>query len=401
MRGIGMRDVYVLGVGAHRWGKFPEKPLRQLALEASAKALEDAGREWRDIQAMVSCSSHFCGGMGWGNHGNELVQEVNASGLPVYNITDACAVGGMAINTAHLMVASGQYDVVMVAAAEKPPEGMLPLTPASVEEDITNIDYVRWAAVRASNPIYWGLECVRRMKEFGTTETTLAKASVLMHKNAVPNPYARFRKAFTVEEVLNSRMVSYPLRVYELCAVSDGAAAVILGSAEAARRRSTKLVSLAGSGIGTRQFGDPWLNAPYVAFPKPAAPQLSDVIVASNRAYQMAGLNPRDINFIELQDNSSWHILSWPEFLGFCEPGQGDWNLEHGQYEINGKLPINASGGFLSFGEATTAQGILQVCELTWQLRGECKERQIKNAKVGLAVTFGLGGTGTAIILKK
>lgn len=396
-----MRDVYVLGVGAHPWGKFPGKPLTQMAIEAASKALEDAGLEWRNIGALVSCSSHFCGGMGWGNHGNELIQEVNANGLPVYNITDACAVGGVAVNTGYLMVASGQYDAVMVVAAEKPPEGMLPLTPASVEEDITNTDYVRWAAVRASNPIYWGLETIRRMKDFGTTETTLAKASVLMHKNAVPNPLARFRKAFTVEQVLASALVSYPLRVYELCAVSDGAAAVILGSAREARKRGTNLVSVAGSSIGTRQFGDAWMNAPYYSFPKPSGPQLSDVVAAENRAFQIAGMTHQDIDFIELQDNSSWHVLAWPEYLGFCQPGQGDYMLEHGEFEINGKLPINASGGFLSFGEATTAQGILQVCELTWQLRGECKERQIQNAKVGLSVSFGLGGTGTAVILKK
>ena len=354
-----MRDVYVLGVGAHPWGAFPQKSLLQLEIEATSKALIDAALEWRDIEAVVAASSHFGGGWSWGQHGPELLREVNESGIPAYNVVDACAVGGQAIDVGHLMVASGRYDIVMVVGAEKPPVGMLPLVHSDVERELSNIDYLRWVTATMANPVWWGILAQRRMEDFGTTELIYAKASELMHRNAIPNPISRFRKGFTVEEILNSAMVCYPLRVYELCATSDGAAALILCSAEEARKRSTKPVSLAGSGMGTTQFGDLWPRVAHIATAvkgvakRPekfgvgpeGGPYLSEYAGAAIRAERMAGLGPKDIDFLELQDNSSWHVVALPEVLEFCEPGQGDWMLEHGEFEINGKLPNNASGG--------------------------------------------------------
>jgi len=114
----------------------------------------------------------------------------------------------------------------------------------------------------------------------------------------------------------------------------------------------------------------------------------------------MAGAGPQDIDLIELADNTAWHVLAWPEFFGFFEPGQSDWMLQHGEMDIDGRLPVNPSGGFLSFGEATTAQGVLQVCELAWQLRGEAGGRQVPGARLALSAVLGLGANGAAVILK-
>lgn len=394
-----MRDVYVLGVGAHPFGKFENKPFLQMIIDAVSMAVKDAQVKWKDIGGIASASSRFQGGMGWGLHGNEIAQALAENGVPIYNVSAACAAGGVAVSTAYSMVANGQCDIALAVGGEKMPKGFIPRPPGAAD-DATDVDYLRWTCMGAPNTVYWAIEASRRMKDFNTTEATLAKVSVKAHKNAVPNPLARYRKAFTLEEVLNSAIVSHPLRLYEICAVSDGAAAVVLGSKNEALKHNHKLISII-SAIGTGQFGDPQMRIPYVSTSaKELAPHTSEVVGAAKRAYKIAGVGPKDIDFIELQDNSVWHELAWPEFLGIFKPGEGDWMLEKGETEINGKLPINPSGGFLSFGEATVAMGPLQVYELTLQLRGQAKERQIERAKVGMAVTLGLGANGCATIMK-
>ncbi len=395
-----MREVAVLGVGLHPFGKFEEKSVLQMSLEVANKALEDAGVEWWDIGGIGAASSRFSGGMGWGLSANELAQAVAMSGVPVFNVSAACAAGGSAFNAAYMMVASGTCDIALAVAAEKMPKGFIPRTPGTAE-DITDVDYLRWSAIGLPNPGYWAMEACRRMEDFGTTDSHFAKVSVKAHEIGAQNPYARYHKVFTLEEVLNSPMVSYPLRLYEICAVSDGAAAVVLGSSEEARKHTTKPVSIAATAIATGRFGDPQIRIPEISTTaKPTAPYYSEIVIAVEKAYQMAGIGPEDISFVEIQDNSSLQELAWPEFFGLLKPGEGDWMVDNGETGVNGKLPINPSGGFLSFGEATTVMGLFQVCELVWQLREQAGARQVKNAKVGLAATLGLGANGSAIILK-
>ena len=395
-----MRPVYVLGAGAHAWGKFPQKTQLQLTVESTAAALADARLGWNQVEGVVAASSRFEGGMGWGLHANELVQAVAERGIPTINVGGGCAAGGIAINQAYAMIASGQCDVVVAVGAEKMPKGFIP-RPPGIPDDITDTDYLRWVAIGATNPAYWALECRRRMHDFGTTAQTFAKASVLMHKNAVGNPRARYRKECTVEEVLASPIVSDPLHILEICAVSDGGAALVLGTEAQAKKRGGKLVQVAGCASASGQFGDPSARIPTVAMASATAtPHTSEVVGAVRRACEMAGVGPGDIDLLEMADNTAWHILAWPEFFGFFEPGQGDWMLEHGELGIEGKLPINPSGGFLSFGEATTAQGLLQVCELVWQLRQEATNRQVPNARIGMSAVLGLGANGASVILK-
>ena len=229
----------------------------------------------------------------------------------------------------------------------------------------------------------------------------MAKVSVLMHHNAVANPLARYRSECTVEQVLASPSVADPLRLLEICAVSDGAAAVILGSEEHARELNGRRVQVAGSAVATGRFGDPATRIPVVSSnPLTSVPHTSEVAGAVSRALALADMGPTDIDLIELADNSAWQVLAWPELFGFFEPGQSDWMLEHGEIGIGGRLPVNPSGGFLSFGEATTAQGVLQVCELVWQLRQQAQTRQVPDARVGMSAILGLGANGASIVLK-
>jgi len=394
------RSVYVLGAGAHPWGKWPDKPQLQLAHEAMNLALADASLAWPDVQGLVAASSRFEGGMGWGLHANEVVQSVAEQGIPCINVGGACAAGAVAFQTAYALIASGQHDVVAVLGAERMPKGFIPRPPGS-PDDISDSDYLRWVAMGATNPAYWAIEANRRKYDFGTSDETLARATVMMRKNASGNRLARFRAATSVEEVLASPMVADPLHLLEICPVSDGAAAIILGTEKYTRKTGRKAVEVAGCAIATGHFGDPARRIPTVSTNVlPNVSHTSEVVNAVNRACEMAGIGPEDVDVLEMADNTVWHLLSWPELFGFYEPGQGDWMLDNGKLEIGGQLSVNPSGGFLSFGEATTAQAVLQICELTWQLRGDAEGHQVPDATIGMSAVLGLGANGGSVILK-
>lgn len=396
-----MRPVYVLGVGAHPWGKYPEITQVNLAKSAINQALADAGLRFSRVGALVAASSRFEGGLGWGLHANEIVQAMSEHGAATLNVGGGCAAGGIAVHSAASMIASGQCDVAAAVGAERMPKGFIPRPPGA-KDDPTDSDYLRWKLMGATNPAYWALEARRRMHDFGTTEEIYAAASVLMHKNAVNNPRARYRSECTVADVLRSPMVADPLRLLGICAVSDGAAAIILGTEAEARRRGGPLIRFAGSAIATGSFGDPATRIPTISStPRPGVAHTSEVVTAAQRAMHLAGIGHADVDLLEIADNSVWQVLAWPELLGFVAPGESDRLLLQGQYSLDGRLPLNPSGGFLSFGEATTAQGVLQVCELAWQLRQQANGHQVANARVGMSAILGLGANGASIVLSR
>ena len=392
-----MREVAVLGVGMHPWGKFKDISITDLSRAAVVAALKDADIAWPEIEAVSAASSRFSGGKGWGLNGNDVVEDMGSTGIPVYNLSAGCAAGGNALNIGYTLVASGLYDKVLVFGAEKMPKGMIQT--AAVEEE-TDPEYLRQVSVGMPGPAFWGMLCTQRMDEYGTTEEQLARIAVKAHENAVHNEYARFRQKFTLEDVLNSKMVSYPLRLYEICPVSDGAAAVVLCSAEEARKHTTDPVWVAASTVATYRYDD-GIPRGLASVVPPGRTHHSEAALAVSKAFDDAGVAPKDVSLVELQDNTVYYELAFPEEWGLCEPGEAESLLEKGETTPVGSMPINPSGGFLSFGEATTAMGVFQVCELAWQLRGEAGARQVPNAKVGLAQPLGLGGNGTATILKR
>ncbi|MBP1684869.1 MAG: hypothetical protein H6Q33_1012 [Deltaproteobacteria bacterium] len=392
-----MRDVAVLGVGMHPFGKFEDKSVTDLCRAATSRALKDAGIQWRDIQAITAASSRFSGGKGWGLNGNDVMEDMGPTGAPVYNMSAGCAAGGNAFNVGYSLVAGGVYDIVLVVGGEKMPKGFIQTSGIA---DETDPEYLRQVCVGVPGPAFWAMLCLRRMSNFGTTEEQLAKVAVKAHQVAQHNGNARFRQLFSVEDVLKSKPVSWPLRLYEICPVSDGAAAAVLCSGDIARKYTTKPVWVASSAVATANFHDGLPRNLSTIIP-PGHSQHTEASNAVKKAFEKAGLGPRDVNFVELQDNTVYYELAFPEEWGFCQPGESDKLVEQGETLPTGKLPINPSGGFLCFGEATTAMGVFQVCELTWQLRGEAGARQVPNAKVGLAQTLGLGLNATAAILKR
>jgi acetyl-CoA acetyltransferase len=393
-----MRDVAVLGVGMHPFGKFQDKSVTELCRHATEAALQDAGLKWRDVEAVSAASSRFSGGKGWGLNGNDIVEEMGSSGIPVYNLSAGCAAGGNAFNIGWNLVASGQHDCVLVMGGEKMPKGFIQ---TSGVEETTDLEYVRQLCVGMPGPAFWAALCRRRMEDFGTSEEDLARIAVKAHQLGKHNEYARFRQKFSLEDVLGSNMVSYPLRLYEICPVSDGAAAAVICSPEIARKKTTRPVWVASSTVATARFDDGLPRGLGTVVPSTGWTGHSEARSAVGKALESAGVAPTDLDLVELQDNTVFYELAFPEDWGLCQPGEAERLVEKGETLPTGKLPINPSGGFLCFGEATTAMGVFQVCELTWQLREEAGPRQVPEAKIGLGQTLGLGGNATAVVLKR
>ncbi len=392
-----MRDVVALGVGMHPWGKFPDKPLNDLSRVAIEAALADSGLAWRDVGAVTAASSRFSGGKGWGLNGNDMVEDMGSTGIPVYNMSAGCAAGANAFNVGYTMVASGVHDVVLVVGAEKMPKGFIQ---TSGLDDDTDPEYLRQRCIGLPGPGFWAQLTHRRMKDHGTTEEDLAQVAVKAHRVGTHNEYARFRQLFTLEDVLGSNLVSFPLRLYEICPVSDGAAAVILCSPDVARKQTTHPITVASSAVATARFDD-GLPRGLGCVPGKGKAHHSEARQAVAKALEGAGIGPKDLHLTELQDNTVYYELAFPEEWGMCAAGESESLLHAGETLPTGRMPINPSGGFLCFGEATTAQGIFQICEVAWQLRGESGKRQVPNARIGMAQSLGLGGNGTATILKR
>ena len=395
-----MRDVAIAGVGLHPWGKFPDKSWVQMGAEVAIEAVEEADLRWTDVEAMVAGAMQWGGSTGM-RAGNTLAATLGETGIPIANINNACASGGSVLRSAWLMIAAGVHDVVLAVGTDKSPKGFFPSVPVLAEEPDRPVDMVRWH-LGLPNPGYWALEMKKRMEEHGSTEEHLAKVKVKNSRHGALNPYARYRKEFTLEEVIGSPMVCDPLRLYEICATSDGAAAVLLTSTDYAARLDAPVVKLAACSLASGRFGDPTIRIPLlsaVSDDAATAPLLSESKLAAEMAYEQAGLGPEDMDFVELPDNSSWHELQYLETMGFCAPGDAEKLLDEGVTSLGGELPVCPSGGFSSFGEATMAQGLLQVVESTWQLRGTAGDRQVEGARIAITEVYGAQANNSACIL--
>jgi acetyl-CoA acetyltransferase len=391
-----MREVSVIGIGLHPWGKFYQKTFVDLGVEAIAKALTDANIEWEKIETICS-GIYIWGGNAGHLSGQYLASVFGETGIPIVNVYNACATGASALRLAYLSIASGQVDVALAVGVDMSPEGFLTAKSDNPRQDR---DVLRWRMVGMPNPVYWALECRKRMEKYGTSGEDLARVKVLLSQYGAKNPNSRYKKTYTLEEVSTSKMVCDPLRLYEICATSDGAAAVILCAASKARRYTSQPVTIAAATMGSAMYGDPTIRISAISAPaKAEAPLLSESYSASRQAFKLAGVGPEDIDVLELPDNSSWHYLQYLETCGFCGEGEAEKMLREGETQIGGKIAVCPSGGFSSFGEAIGAQATWQIVEVVMQLRGQCGARQVKNAKIGMAQTYGLmGNSGTTIM---
>ena len=392
-------EVAILGVGMHPWGKWGRNFV-EYGVKAARDALADAGLEWSDIQYLAGGDTVRNGYPGY-VAGATFAQALGWSGARVASAYGACATGAQAINVARAQILAGLCDVALVVGADAAPKGFFAPQGGERPDDP---DWLRFRLLGATNPVYFGLYARRRMELYGATELDFARVKVKNSRHGYTNPNARYKKAFTLEQVLESPMVSDPLRLLQICATSDGGAALVLSSLEYARKRTSRPVTIAAVSTVTPCFPNTVLEMPNVstdsaaAVPPPETPFRDSI---AKGAYEEAGLGPEDLDLAEVYDLSSALELDWYENIGLCAPGEAERLLNEGATSLGGRIPVNTSGGLGCFGEAVPAQAIAQVCELSWQLRGEVGDRQVEGARVGLTVNQGLFGHGSSVIVKR
>lgn len=353
-----------------RFGKHPDRSLRDLGFEACLSALEDAGVGPDGIQAGYCGNALAPALQGETGVGQNVFWEVGINRVPVVNIENACASGSTAFREAWMAVAGGFYDLVLVVGVEKTvmPKGTM-----------LNVGAGEWETRLGDVfPGYFANVANKHMERYGTTREQLARVSVKNHYNGTLNPYAQFQKALTLEEVLGSPPVAGPLTLFSCCPNSDGAAAAVLCSRDKFPAGGSRPVKVAASVLTTGAYDN-----------KADITSWDLEIRAAAEAYRMASLGPEDLDLVEVHDAFTICEIIHCEDLGLCRPGEGGRLVEEGVTELGGRIPVNPSGGLLSKGHPVGASGVAQIVEIVWQLRGEAGKRQVKDARVGLAQIMG------------
>ncbi len=399
MNTLGER-VAIAGVGMHPWGKWG-KNFVTYGVHAARAALADAGIAWTDVDYVVGGET-VRNGYGGYVAGATFAQALGWNGARVATSYAACATGAQAIDTARSRILAGLCEVALVVGADTTPKGFLA---PNAGERWDDPDWLRFRLLGMTNPAYFALYARRRMDLYGATSEDFAQVKVKNARHGLSNPNARYRKEVAAADVLASAVVCDPLHLLDICATSDGAAAVVLCSEEYARRMGLdEPVRVAAVSTVTPTFPNTVMDMPMLSTDPSAAVGAPDHTFKQSiglAAYEEAGISPEDVDVAEVYDLSTALELDWIEDLGLCRQGEAEALLRAGDTTIGGRIPVNPSGGLACFGEAVPAQALAQVCELTWQLRGQAGNRQVEGARVGITANQGLFGHGSSVLLSR
>ena len=373
-----MRDVAVIGVGMTKWGELWNKSLRTIFVETALLAIEDAGVDHIDSMVFGCMSSGLFVGQ---EHLASLLSDyLGKNPVPAARVESACSSGGLALRQGFIEVASGLSDIVLVGGVEK----MTDVTGCEATYALgTAADQEYEGYHGLTFPALYAMMAVAHMHQHGTTREQLAMVAVKNHDNGSKNPLAQFPFRITVDAVLNSVLVADPLRILDCSPITDGAAAVILCPAGMAGKWKKPAVRIAGSGQATDTIA---LSS------RKDLSWIESTHIAAQKALKMAGRKIEDIDLFEVHDCFTIAEICVTEALGIVKKGQGGRAVEEGLTSLQGKFPVNPSGGLKAKGHPVGATGVAQAVEIVKQLRGEAGARQVKNAKRGL--TQNMGGTG-------
>ncbi len=386
------KEVAIIGVGQTQYGSFPEIGIKELFTEACLAAMKNAekGIDHKEIQE-AWIGTLQTGGNQLGNLAALMTEQANLPYIPAHRVENACASASSAFRCGVMAIKSGLRDVVLVGGVEK----MTDLPRERNRYWLGVSGDVEWERLAGTNfPGIYALMALRHFHEHGTTKKQLAMVAVKNHKNAVKNPKAQFRFEVTLEQVMEAPFFAYPLGLFDLCPVTDGASAAILCRGDIARNFTDKPVWVAGSGAGTDYLA---------VHDRKDVTRIMSAERAGKEAYAQAGVKPEDIDFAEIHDCFTIAEIIAYEGLGFAKYGEGGKLIESGETQIGGRIPVNASGGLKAKGHPIGCTGIGQIYEAVNQLRGEAKdpERKVKGAEVGLCHNVGgSGGTCCVHILK-
>ncbi len=376
-----MADIFVIGIGMIKFGRFGDRSVESLGSEAVIAALDDAGLVIQDIEAL------YCGNVYERMVGQRILREVGQTGVPVINCSNACASGATAFREALLSIQAGAHDIVLAVGAEKMPKGMLGSTSG---EGLSPEGIVG----STTNPAVFAHVGLEHSRKYGTTSEQFAKVSVKNHHHSTLNPKAMYQIETPLEVVMAAEMISYP-NTKLMCSVNvDGSAATILCSEKKARALGlmARAVRVRGSALAS----DPWTPRNHAMTDFNAVTRL-----AACNAFEQAGVGPEDLDLVELHDCFATAELVHYENLGLCGEGEAGRLIDEGQTALGGRIPVNVSGGLLSKGHPLGATGIANVYEIVTHLRGEAGPRQVANARIGLTHVVGRGSACAVHILEK
>jgi len=367
------------------FGELWEKSLRTIWVESALAALEDAGIDSVDL-ITIGCMSPGLF-VGQEHLASLLADELGMAGVPAARVESACASGGLALRTGFAEVASGLSDTVLVTGVEK----MTDVDGADATYALGTAADQEWEGFHGITfPGLYAMLAQIHMKRFGTTSEQLAAVAVKNHANGLLNPHAQYHLKVSIEDVLASTMVADPLHLLDCSPVTDGAAAMVLTTVERAKELGgdRPIVKITGSGLATDTI---------TLANREDLSELGAVRKAAARAYEMAGKKPEDLHVVEVHDCFTIAEIMATEAIGLFDPGFGASAVEDGLTSLQGKIPVNTSGGLKSKGHPVGATGVAQAIEIVSQLRGEAGQRQVEGAKVGLAQNMG-GSGGSSIV---
>ena len=392
-----MRQVAVVGAGMTRFGKHMDRGMKDLAREAIENAMQSAGVEKDAIEA--AAVGNAVAGLITGQEcirGQVVLRELGIGGIPVINTENACASSSTAFHLAWLYVASGMYDMVLALGmaklfhADKKRTFQAIGSAIDVEQSESfarKMSGEQSAGAGNSRSVFMDFYANlarQHMDRYGTTQEQFARIAAKNHTNGSLNPHAQYQNRRSVEDVLSAPLIAAPLTRMMCSPIGDGAAAVLITTAEKARQLTTTPVFVKASTLGSSKEHDQ--DTPGI------------VPLVAHKAYEQAGVGPNDLHVVEVHDATAPAELLIYEELNLCQPGEGGKLIDDGITQIGGRCPVNPSGGLLAKGHPVGATGVAQICEIFWQLQGEAAQRQVSGAKVGLTENGGgvLGGENAA-----
>lgn len=375
------REACVIGSGMIDFGELFDQSTDDMAERAYLNALDDAdhGISPSEIDAAWFGTLDIANDV---SSGASLAHATGLFEIPVTRVENACATGSTAFRSAVESVRAGETDVALVLGVEKMRDSAAGLIEGAALDQV-------WRGRGVTMPAFFGMRATRHMHEFDTTEEQVAKVSVKNHENGAKYPHAHYRFECSVEDVVESPTVTYPLNLYDCCPVTDGAAALLVASEDVASEYTDDPIHVAGSGLSTDSLlrGD---DEALVGFP--ATTQ------AAGQAYAQADISASEVDVAEVHDCFTITELVTYEDLGFCEKGEGGTLIDEGVVELDGETPVNPSGGLLAKGHPIGASGVAQVVEIYEQLRGEAGAVQVERPEVGLQHNIGIGRNATGSV---
>ncbi len=379
-------NVFVIGAGETKYGELWEKSLRDLAVEAGLKAIENAGIYSRDVQILYGSNS-LAGIINGQENIGSLIADFSgiASGnIPAVRIEASSASGGAAVREAYLAIKSGEYDVAVVGGVEK----MTDIFGNEVLDMMSSLLDREWEAFFGATPAALAAISARKyMKDFNVKKEALAMMSVNDHANASLNPNSHFKNKITLDQALNATSVAEPLNLMDCSPVTDGASAIVLASESYLKKNKLNGMKILASAISQDYLALHSRNSIYT---------LDSTRIAADEAFKRSGLKREDMSFVELHDSYSIYGLMELEDLGFAKKGEAH-KLVNEDIRLGGRLPVNPSGGLKAKGNPLGATGVGQFVEAFLQLKGKADKRQVKDARYGLLQN--MAGTGSTSVV--